>query len=137
MLGIAGTLFENILYQLELVRVNDGRVAVLHIVLWNRAVILHRLLRQEIRRIGFLKQSAAFVLFVFQDAAHRTFVPLFLSAWRRSAFFRQPLGDCLRRKASDEQAVDTLDHLGLILIDDHRPILALLVSEEPAVKTNG
>ena len=78
---IAGSLGENILHQRKLLWRDDGRVAVFHIVLRDGAVIGHGLFCQEIRREGLLKQSTAFVLFVFQDAAHRAFVP-FLPASR-------------------------------------------------------
>ena len=81
MFWIAGSLGENILDQRKLIRRDDGRVAVFHIVLRHRAVIGHCLFCQEIRCESLLLQSTAFVLFVFQDAPHRAFVP-FLPAGR-------------------------------------------------------
>ena len=69
-LGIAGALGENILHQSELLRRDDGRVTVFHIVLRHCAVIGHSFFRQEIRSVGFLEQSAALVLLVPQ---HRGF----------------------------------------------------------------
>ena len=81
MFWIAGSLGENILDQRKLIRRDDGRVAVFHIVLRDGAVIGHGLFCQEIRCESLLLQSTAFVLFVFQDAPHRAFVP-FLPAGR-------------------------------------------------------
>ena len=74
--GIAGTLGEYILDQSKLLWRDDGRVAVFYIVLRDGAVIGHGLFCQEIRRKGLLKQSTAFVLFVFQDAAYRALIPM-------------------------------------------------------------
>ena len=67
------------LHQFPLGGVNDGRVAVLHIVLRRLDLVFLLLLGEKIHREYLLQESIAIVLLVFENALHRTCPPLFLS----------------------------------------------------------
>ena len=59
------------LHHLEGVRVDDGLVVVLHIVLRDFALIDLLFFRQVIDGVGLLQESAALVFLVRQDHLHR------------------------------------------------------------------
>jgi hypothetical protein len=50
-------------------------MAVLHIVLWDRAVVLHILLGEVILRVPLLEQGAALVFLIRQNGLDRAVVP--------------------------------------------------------------
>ena len=70
------------LNHLEGIRVDDGLMVVLHIVLRDFALIDFLFLCQVIDGIGLLKESAALVFLVRQDAFDRRGIPLGLSSGR-------------------------------------------------------
>ena len=112
-------------------RVDDGLVVVLHIVLRNLTLIGFHLLGQEVLAEGFLQQSIAFVLLVRQDALDGGLAPLVLACRCRDAFIGQRLGDAVRRHPFEKHAVDALDNFGLLRVDHQISILTSVVAEEP------
>ena len=87
---------------LEHLRVNDGLVIVLHVVLRYLALIGFHLLGQEVLAEGLLQQGIALVLLVRQDALDGGLAPLVLACRCRDAFVCQRLGDAVRRHAFEE-----------------------------------
>jgi len=55
---------DEVLQPVEHLRFDYGRVAVFHIILRDRAVILHILFSEVILRVALLEQGAAFVFFI-------------------------------------------------------------------------
>ena len=112
-------------------RVDDGLVVILHVVLRDLSLIGFHLLGQEVLAEGFLQQGVSLVLLVRQDALDGSLAPLVLACRCRDAFIGQRLGDAVRRHPFEEHTVDALDHFGLLRIDRQIPILASVVAEEP------
>ena len=116
---------------LEGLRIDDGLVVVLHVVLRDLTLIGSHLLGQEVLAEGLLQQGIALVLLVRQDALDGGLASLVLACRCRDAFVGQRLGDAVRRHALEEHAVDAFDHLGLLRVDYQIPIFASVVAEEP------
>lgn len=56
--------FDEVLHPVKDLRLDDVRMALFHVVLWNRAVVLHPFLGEVILGVSLLEQGAAFVFFV-------------------------------------------------------------------------
>ena len=83
-------------------RVDDGLVVILHVVLRDLSLIGFHLLGQEVLAEGFLQQGVSLVLLVRQDALDGSLAPLVLACRCRDAFIGQRLGDAVRRHPFEE-----------------------------------
>ena len=66
------------LHQLPFGGIDDGRVAVLHIILRHLALVFLLFLGEKIHRERLLQKGVTFILLVFQNALHRARRPAFL-----------------------------------------------------------
>ena len=121
------------LHLLPLLRQDDGRVAVLHIVLGDLPLVHLHLFLQEIHSEPLLEQGGALVLLVAEDALHRLPPPGILSGRGRDGPPRQPLGDGVGGKATHEHPVDVPDDLRLLRDYLWKPIRSFFVPKEMAV----
>ena len=115
-------------------RLDDGRVAVLHIVLGDLSLIDLGFLGEEIHRKRLLKQSGAFVLFIPQDALHGGSLPDGLFSGGRDALLCQRGGDNICGFPLKELAVDAFDDLRFFRDDLRQSIDTFAVAQELAVK---
>lgn len=112
---------------------DDGRVAVLHIVLGNLPLIDLGFLGEEIHRERLLKQSGALVLFVPQDALHGGSLPDGLFSGGRDALLRQHGGNGIGGFPLEELAVDAFDDLRFLRDDLRQSVGTSAVTQELAV----
>ena len=121
-------LLNHLLHPIECRRINDGLVAILNVVLRNRAIVLDDLLREVICGVPLLQKCATFVLFIRQDRLDGALTPYLSTLGRLDAHRCQLLGDGLKREALEELPValmivllssDTARKLGIpfLLID--------------------
>ena len=66
---------DDVLHPVEHRRLDNGGMAVFHVVLRNCAVVLHPFFREVIGCVALLEQSAALVLFIRQNRLDRTAAP--------------------------------------------------------------
>ena len=71
-----------LLNQFKDLRLNDGFMVSLHIILRNFAFVDLFLLCKKVDRVAFLQERIAFILFVGQDAPNCSGIPLVFAAWR-------------------------------------------------------
>ena len=74
-----------LLNQLKHLRLDDGFVVALHIVLRNLSLVDLFLFGEEIHRVALLKKRIAFVFLIGEDAANSSCVPFILAARRFNA----------------------------------------------------
>lgn len=113
---------------------DDGRVAVLHIVLGDLSLIDLGFLGEEIHRKRLLKQSGALVLFVPQDALHGGSLPDGLFSGGRDALLRQHGGNGIGGFPLKELAVDAFDDLRFLRDDLRQSVGTFAVAQELAVR---
>lgn len=82
-----------LLNQLKHLRLDDGFVVALHIVLRDLALVLFCFLLEEVHRELLLQERIAFVLFISKDAADGALAPDCLAARSRQFPLRQLLCD--------------------------------------------
>ena len=104
------------LHHLEGLRIDNGLVVVLDVVLRDFTLVGLFLLGQKIYSEGLLQQRITLVLFVGENAFDVAGVPVVLAAGRRNAFFGQRPGNLEWRLALQEHSVDALDQLGLFRV---------------------
>lgn len=115
-------------------RLDDGGMAVLHIVLGNLPLVDLGFLGEEIHRERLLKQSGALVLFVPQDALHGGPLPDGLFSGSRDTLLRQHGGDGIGGFPLKELAVDAFDDLRFLRDDLRQPVGTFAVAQELAVR---
>ena len=107
-----------LLHQKEDVLRDDCFVIALYVVLWNGAVVLDPLLRQEVCGIGLLEQGIADVFFVSQDLADRAGVPFcFACAGEYSVCFKTG-SNLVHAEAFEVFPVNPLNDFCLFRIND-------------------
>ena len=112
---------------------DDGRVALFHEVAGDLPGVLHGLLREEVRREGFLDAGAACVLLVGEDSVDGGGIPLGSPRDRQDSPLGQFLGDGAWGQSFDEQSEDEPHGLGLFLVDGEIAVLPLVVAEEAGI----
>lgn len=115
-------------------RLDDGRMAVLHIILRNLAFVDLGFLGEEIHRKGFLKQCGAFVFLVSQDALHGSSLPDGPLAGSGDSLLRQHGGNGVGGFALKKFTVDTPDDLRLLRNDLRQTIHAFAIAQKLAVR---
>lgn len=112
---------------------NNRLMAAFHIVLWDNAVVLDSLFREEIHCIGFLQKGITDVLLVLQDLPQCFRTPFRFSC-RRQDFIRLKPSSCLEQTTALQVfPVDALHNLRLSRLNNQMPILVFCVSEETIV----
>ncbi|MPN20741.1 hypothetical protein SDC9_168120 [bioreactor metagenome] len=81
------------LHRIKFVRLNNGRMAILHIVLRNFTLVDFGSFGEKIHREAFLQQSITLVFLVGQNAYHCRHLPGFFPGWRWDAQIAKMLGD--------------------------------------------
>lgn len=125
--------FQLRLHLLPCPRLDDGGVAVLHIVLGNLSLIDLGFLGEKIHREGLLEQSGAFVLFISQNALHGGSLPNGLFPGSGDSLFRQHGGDGIGGFPLEELAVDAFDNLRLLRNDFRQSVSPFSVAQELTV----
>ena len=120
-----------LLYQFKHLRLDDGFVVALHIVLRNFTLVDLFLFGEEIHRVAFLQEGITFVLLVGEDAANCSCVPFVLAARRFDAVGGQSGGNAMRRHALQEHTVNAADDDCLVLIQNQIAVRPPVVAEEP------
>ena len=115
-------------------RLNDGRVAILHIVLRRFALVDLGFLGEEIHRKGFLKQCGAFVFLVPQGALHGGSLPNGPLAGSGNPLLRQHGGNGVGGFPLKKFAVDTPDDLRLLRNDFRQTIRTFAIAQKLAVR---
>lgn len=115
-------------------RLDDGGMAVLHIVLGNLPLIDLGFLGEEIHRKRLLKQCGAFVLFIPQDALHGGSLPDGLFPGSRDTLLRQHGGNGIGGSPLKELAVDAFDDLRFLRNDLRQSVGTFAVTQELAVR---
>lgn len=119
-----------VLHKVPLFRCNNGRMAVLHIILRNRTIVDLFLFREEVDRVAFLQKRIAFVFFIGEDAFHRAGLPFLFPGRSRNVRFGKVIGNRASGLSADKQSVN-LPHDFRFLRDNFRQsIRAASVSEE-------
>ena len=109
-------------------------MAVLHIVLWNFALVHFLLFSKEIDGEALLQQCRAFILLVFKDALHRAGLPPLLTRRRRYAIRRQFLCNGDWGKAFHKTCVDSTDDDRFFRHNLWKTVLSLSVSEKLLIR---
>ena len=122
------------LHQLPLSRVNDGRVAVLHIILRHLALVFLLFLGEKIHRERLLQEGVTLVLLVFQDALHRARRPSFLPCGGGYPFLGEKARNGTGGLAAEEQTVNPADSLRFLRHDFRKSVRALPVAQKVAVR---
>ena len=122
------------LHSVELVRVDDGLVAFLNVILRNLALVDLHLLLQKIHRELLLQERRPFVLLIREDGGHRGRSPFALSRRGGDALRCEGLGDEIGSFPRHEKAVNPPNNGGLLLNDDRDVIRSLFVAEELLVR---
>ena len=112
---------------------NNRFVVILDIVLRDDTGVLDALLGQEVRRVGLLKQGVAHVFFIPQDLVDRAVVPFRSSRSGEDTVLFETFRYSFHAVAFEVLAVNALDDLGLLWINDEVPVLVLRVAEEMVV----
>ena len=128
---------DEVLHPVEHLRLNDGGMAVLHIVLRDCAVVLDAFFGEVVGGIAFLEQGAALVFFIRQNGFDRPAVPDIVSGGAFDAQFRQLLCDGGEGKPCEELSVDDSHRVGFLLVDDQFSALTPVVAEEAAEGNHG
>lgn len=115
-------------------RLDDGRMAILHIVLRHFALVDLGFLGEEIHRKGFLKQCGAFVFLVLQDALHGSSLPDGLFSGGRDALLRQRGGDGICGFPLRELAVDAFDDLRFFRDDLRQSVGTFAIPQKLTVR---
>ena len=115
-------------------RLDDGGMAVLHIVLGNLPLVDLGFLGEEIHRERLLKQCGAFVLFIPQDTLHGGSLPDSLFSGSRDALLRQHGGNGIGGSPLKELAVDAFDDLRFLRNDLRQSVGTFAVTQELAVR---
>ena len=118
------------LYHIPFAGRNDRRVAVLHIVLRNLALVFLHPFGEEVHGKGFLEESIALVLLVGEDTLHCTSLPVLFASWCWNALGNEDFGDAAGGLALNEKAVNLADDLCLLRDDFRQAVRAFAVTEE-------
>lgn len=114
-------------------RLDDGRMAILHIVLRHFALVDLCFLGEKIHREGFLQQRRAFVLLVPEDALHGGPLPHGFLAGSRDSLLRQHGGNGVGGFPLEQLPVDAPDDLRLLRYDLRQSVGPFAVTEELSV----
>ena len=115
-------------------RLDDGRMAVLHIILRNLPFVDLGFLGEEIHRKGFLKQCGAFVFLVPQDALHGGSLPNGPLAGSGDSLLRQHGGNGVGGFPLKKFTVDTPDDCRLLRNDLRQTICTFAIAQKLAVR---
>ena len=129
--------FDKVLHPVKDLRLDDKRMAFLHIVLRDRAVVFHPLFSEVVLCVSLLEQGATFIFLVHQDALDRAAVPDVLSGKALDAQVGQFLGNLREGKTSLELGANDAYRIGFLLVDDQFAVLAPVVAEEVAERHHG
>lgn len=113
---------------------DDGGMAVLHIVLGNLPLVDLGFLGEEIHRERLLKQSGTLVLFIPQDALHGGPLPNGLLTGGGNPLLRQHGGNGVGGFPLKELAVDAFDGLRFLRDDLRQSVGTFAVAQELAVR---
>ena len=80
------------LHRLKLVCRNNAVMMPFHVILWHFPVVHYRLVGKEVLCKSLLKECVPFVLFVLQNAHHRTWMPFLLPGRCRHSHFSKFTG---------------------------------------------
>lgn len=111
-------------------RIDDGRVAALHIVLGEFSLVDLYGFRKEVHSVGLLQECRPLVFFIGENAADGPRLPLGFSAGSGDALRFQQLADVADGFAGHEQPVDFPDDLGLLRIDLRQTVWSLAVTQD-------
>ena len=109
---------------------NDSRMAVLHIILWNDAVVPDPLFCEEIHGIGLLKQCISDILFIGQYLFYRFWSPPLFSCPCQYAVPFQPSANLQKALSFQVFPIDAFYSLRLVRLDDEFSVLILGISHE-------
>ena len=112
---------------------NDGFMVIFHIVLRQGSGVAYAFLGEKVLGYGFLEQGIAHVFLVSQDLVDGRVIPFRLARAGEDAVLLQPFGDLLHGEPFEVLAVDSLDDLRLLRVNDQVPVVILGVSEEAIV----
>ena len=126
--------FQLRLHLFPLPRLDNGGVAILHIVLRHFALVDLGFLGEEIHRKGFLKQCGAFAFLVLQDALHGSSLPDGLFSGGRDALLRQRGGDGICGFPLKELAVDAFDDLRFFRDDLRQSVGTFAIPQKLTVR---
>ena len=126
--------FQLVLYEVEKLRFDNGRMAVRHIILRHLAFVDLLLFGEEIHREFLLQERVALVLFVGEDALHHLGPPHLFAARRGNTLVSEVGGDGRGGFTIEEQAVNQPDDHRLGLHNDRQPVRAFFIAEEAPVR---
>ena len=126
--------FQLRLHLLPLPRLDDGRVAVLHIILGYFSLVDLCFLGEKIHREGFLQQRRAFVLLVTEDAFHGGPLPHGFLAGSGNPLLRQHGGNGVGGFPLEQLPVDAPDDLRFLRHDLRQSVGTFAVAQELAVR---
>ena len=115
---------------IELVRLDNGLVAFLDIILLDLALVDFPLFIEEINRIAFLKECCPLIFLIREYALHHAGPPLAFAGGRWDAVSGESLGNGVAGLALHEKSVDAADDLGLVFHHLWEPVRPLPVAEE-------
>ena len=114
-------------------RLDNGRMAVLHIILGHFSLVDLCFLGEKIHREGFLQQRRAFVLLVPEDALHGGPLPHGFLAGSRDSLLRQHGGNGVGGFSLEQLPVDAPDDLRFLRHDLRQSVGTFAVTEELSV----
>ena len=122
------------LHLLPLPRLDNGRVAVLHIILGHFSLVDLCFLGEKIHREGFLQQRRAFVLLVPEDALHGGPLPHGFLARSGNPLLRQHGGNGVGGFPLEQLPVDAPDDLRFLRHDLRQSVGTFAIAQELAVR---
>ena len=123
-----------ILHLLPFLRIDNGRMALVHNVLRHLALVDLHLFGKEIHGEFLLQDRRALVFFVRQDALYGAGLPFFLAARRGDALGCKVCGDPVHRFALNEQFVDFPYNLRLLRHNLRQAVRPFAVAEEGFIR---
>ena len=125
-----------ILHLLPFLRIDNGRMALVHNVLRHLALVDLHLFGKEIHGEFLLQDRRALVFFVRQDALYGAGLPFFLAARRGDALGCKVCGDPVHRFALNEQFVDFPYNLRLLRHNLRQAVRPFAVSSKDSPTTS-
>ena len=121
------------LHQKEDVLRDNRLVVAFYIVLWDSAVVLDALLRQEIRGVGLLQKRVTDVFLVPENLVDGAGVPFCLTRTGENTVSLKASSNLIHAQALQVFPVDAPDDLSLLRINDKVAVSVFGVAEEAVV----
>lgn len=122
------------LHPVPFLRLDDGRMAVLYIILRNLALVDFRFLLKEVHRVSFLQKCGTLIFFICKDTQYRFLLPHCLSSGCENAVTGQFSCDGGGGFAGDEIAVNAEDDFCFLGNDFGSAVRTFAVTEESFIR---